>query len=391
MFLRVFQLQPYRNRGNHFEISIALALLILVGCLHPESRESGSRIYTYEAPSSVERYCAWYGDARDAVLYFGTAAFWSAMRSHGNDPMADLLEEGPVEIGRFDLRKERMLEPLEVGTAGNRSGVWDVLAHPNGRIYFTSFYEPAGYAEVPAGRFVRLPNLGAGLNELALGPDGGVLASRYGSAFEREGSGAVVSFDPDGRLLAEFPLRAPDGYRVAPKTVAFDPVRREIWVTTDLLPIAAGDPPRHDTYLLSERGEELLRISEPEIQFVAFAEDGKGYRAEVEGRNLWLRVSAPGEGAEGGRRILLDRAFSAALDFVQDIELGADGRAVVSRWSGWVHVVDSPSEVRSTRLPQLADDGLYYSAFAEGDRICATYCSNVSVVCRDIPKEAGPR
>ena len=391
MFLRVFRLQPYRNRGNRTEISIALALLILVGCLHPESRESGSRIYTNDAPSSVERYCAWYGDARDAVLYFGTAAFWSAMRSHGNDPMADLLEEGPVEIGRFDLRKERMLEPLEVGAAGNRSGVWDVLAHPNGRIYFTSFYEPAGYAEVPTGRFVRLPNLGTGLNELALGPDGGVLASRYGSAFEREGSGAVVSFDPDGRLLAEFPLRAPDGYRVAPKTVAFDPVRREIWVTTDLLPIAAGDPPRHDTYLLSERGEELLRISEPEIQFVAFAEDGKGYRAEVEGRNLWLRVSAPGEGAEGGRRILLDRAFSAALDFVQDIELSADGRAVVSRWSGWVHVVDSPNEVRSTRLPQLADDGLYYSAFAEGDRICATYCSDVSVVCRDIPKEAGQR
>lgn len=389
MFLRVFRLQPSRNGGNHPEI--ALALLVLVGCLHPENRESGSRIYTYEAPSSAERYCAWYGDARDAVLYFGMAAFWSAMRSHGNDPMADLLEEGPVAIGRFDLRKERMLEPLEVGRTGDRSGVWDVLAHPNGRIYFTSFYEPAGYAEVPGGQFVRLPNLGTGLNELALGPDGGVLASRYGSAFEREGSGAIVSFDPDGKLLAEFPLRAPDGYRVAPKTVAFDPVRREIWVTTDLLPIAAGDPPRHDTYVLSEWGEELLRISEPEIQFVAFAEDGKGYRAEVEGRNLWLQVSAPGEGPKAGRRILLDGAFASALDFVQDIELGADGRAVVSRWSGWVHVIDSPNEVRSTRFPQLADDGLYYSAFAEGDRICATYCSNVSVVCRDIPKEVAPR
>ena len=205
MFLRVFRLQPYRNGGDHLEISIALALLILVGCLHPESHESGSQIHTYEALSPVERYCAWYGDARDAVLYFGTAAFWSAMRSHGNDPMADLLEEGPVAIGRFDLRKERMLEPLEVGTAGNRSGVWDVLAHENGRIYFTSFYEPAGYAEATGGRFVRLPNLGAGLNELALGPDGGLLASRYGSAFEREGSGAIVSFDPDGTLLAEFP------------------------------------------------------------------------------------------------------------------------------------------------------------------------------------------
>jgi hypothetical protein len=387
MFLRVFRLQPYRNGGDHLEASIALALLMLVGCLHPENGEPESRIYTYEEPSSVERYCAWYGDARDAVIYFGTAAFWSAMHSHGNDPMADLLVEGPVAIGRFDLRRERMLEPLEVGTDGNRSGVWDVLAHPNGRIYFTTFYESAGYAEVPGGQFVRLPNLGAGLNELALGPDGGVLASRYGNAVEREGSGAIVSFDPDGTQLAEFPLKAPDGYRVAPKTVAFDPVRREIWVTTDLLPIDPRDPQRHDTYVLSERGEELLRVSEPEIQFVTFAEDGTGYRAEVEGRNLWLQVSAPGDGPESGQRILLDGAFAAALDFVQEIELTADGRAVVSRWSGWVHIVDSPSEVRSTRLPRLADDGLYYSAFAEGDRICATYCSNISIVCRDIPSE----
>jgi hypothetical protein len=385
MFLRAFRFQPQRDRGDLVKISIALALLTLVGCLHPESRESESRIYVNEATRSVERYCAWYGDARDAVLYFGTAAFWSAMRANGNDPMADLLAEGPVAIGRFDLRREQMLEPLEVGGGGDRSGVWDVLAHPNGRIYFTTFYEPAGYTEVPNGPFVRLPNLGTGLNELALGPDAGVLASRYGSAFEREGSGSIVSFDADGTLLAEFPLRAPEGYRVAPKTVAFDPARGEIWVTTDLLPIAPGDPQRHDAYVLSEQGDELLRISEPEIQFVAFAEDGTGYRAEVEGRNLWLNISGAGEGPEGGRRILLDAAFAAALDFVQDIELMSDGRAVVSRWSGWVHVVDSPSRVRSTRLPQFEDHGLYYSAVAEGDRICATYCSKVSVVCRDIP------
>ncbi len=385
MLLRAFRFQLHRNGGSHLVTSIALAVSMLTGCLHPGSGKPESRIYVDETPSSVERYCAWYGDARDAVLYFGTAAFWSAMRSHGNDPMADLLAEGPVAIGRFDLRRERMLEPLEVGAGGDRSGVWDVLAHPNGRIYFTTFFESAGYTEVPSGRFVRLPNLGAGLNELAVGPDESLLASRYGSAFEREGSGSIVSFDADGALLAEFPLRALDGYQVAPKTVAFDPVRAEIWVTTDLLPIAPGNPQRHDAYVLSERGEELRRISEPEIQFVTFAEDGTGYRAEIEGRNLWLRVSAPGEVIEGGRRILLDAAFAPALDFVQDIELTADGRAVVSRWSGWIHVVDSPSQVRSTRLPQFEDGGLYYSAVAEGDRICATYCSNVNIVCRDIP------
>jgi hypothetical protein len=391
MFLRVFRLQPYPKSGGTLEISIALTLMLVVSCAHPERDERGSGIHTADAPSSVERYCSWYGDARNAVLYFGTSAFWSAMRSHGNDPMADLIEEGPVAIGRFDLRRERMLEPLEVGTAGDRSGVWDVLAHPNGRIYFTTFYESAGYADLQSGQFVRLPDLGIGLNELAPGPDGGVLASRYGSAFGNNGDGTIVSFDANGTLLADFPLRAPDGYRVAPKTVAFDPIRGDIWATTDLLPIDPSDPQRHDTYVLSERGEELLRISEPEIQFVAFAVDGTGYRAEVEGRRLWLRISEPGEGAKGGRRILLDGAFSTALDFAQDIELSEDGRVIVSRWSGWVHIVDPPSEVRSTRFPRLADDGLYYSAFAEGDRICATYCSNVSVVCRDIPTASDSR
>ncbi|MBW2493929.1 MAG: hypothetical protein JRE43_04190 [Deltaproteobacteria bacterium] len=385
MFLRAFRFQLQRIGGNRLGISIALALLLPVGCLHPDGREPQARIYLDDSPSSVERYCAWYGDARGAVLYFGTAAFWSAMRSHGSDPMADLLAEGPVAIGRFDLRRERMLEPLEVGAGGERSGVWDVLAHPNGRIYFTTFYESAGYTELPGGRVVRLPDLGTGLNELAAGPDGGVLASRYGSAREPEGSGSIVSFDADGALLAEFPLRAPDGYRVAPKTVAFDPLRAEIWVTTDLLPLAPGNPQRHDAYVLSDRGEELRRISEPEIQFVAFAENGTGYRAEIEGHKLWLRISAAGEDIEGGRRILLDPAFAAALDFVQDIKLATDGRVVVSRWSGWVHVVDSPRRVRSTRLPQFDEGGLYYSAVADGDRICATYCSDVGVVCRDIP------
>ena len=81
MFLRVFRFQPRSDRGKSPEIPIALALLMLAGCLHPDSRESGARIYVGETPSSVERYCAWYGDARDGVLYFGTSAFWSAMRS----------------------------------------------------------------------------------------------------------------------------------------------------------------------------------------------------------------------------------------------------------------------------------------------------------------------
>jgi hypothetical protein len=377
--------RPHRGRNFPRIASIALALLAFAGCLQPDNRRSAARIYLDTPLRSTERYCAWFGDARDGVLYFGKAAFWSAMRTHGNDPMADLLAEGPVAIGRFDLRRERMLSSLEVGAPGNRSGVWDVLAHPNGRIYFTTFYESAGYVDPSSGQFVRLPDLGLGLNELAFGPDGSLLVSRYGDPGDPHGGGAIVSFDADGGRLAEFPLQAPDDYRVAPKTVAFDPTRREIWATTDLLPIAPGKVPRHDTYVLNEWGEEQLRISEPEIQFVTFAKSGMGYRAEIEDHSLWLRVTAPKDARDGGERILLDGAFEAALDFVQDITLNPDGRAIVTRWSGWVHVVESTHRIRSVRLPQFEDDGLYYSATAQGNQICATYCSQVSVVCRELP------
>jgi hypothetical protein len=300
------------------------------------------------------------------------------MRAHGNDPLADLLDEGPVVVGRFDLRRERMLAPLEIGRAGDRSGVWDVLAHPNGRIFFTTFFELAGYTDPSSGALQRLANLGTGLNELALGPAGSVLASRYDA-------GSIAHFDPDGALLGEYRLDAPDGYRAAPKTIAYDPLRAEIWVTSDSLPLDPADPMRHESYVLGAAGEPLRRVAEPELQFVRFSQDGTGYRAEVEGRNLWLQISDPGAGPSSGSRLLLDAAFPAALDFVQDIALMRDGRAVVTRWSGWIHVVESPRVVRTTRLPELETGGLYYSAFAERDRICATYCADLSVVCADLP------
>jgi hypothetical protein len=307
------------------------------------------------------------------------------MRSHGGDPTADLRQPGPVMVGRFDLRREERMGPLEVGIAGNRSGVWDVLAHPNGRIYFTTFYESAGFVDPGTGEFVRLPQLGNGLNELALGPRGSVLVSRYGGAPGAGEDGAVLAFDPDGSLLDTYPLRAPPGYRVAPKTIAYDPTRQQIWITTDLLSIDSTAPPRHDAYVLDARGRELRRIAEPEIQFVVFAEDGSGYLAEVDGESLWLRASAPGEAISAARRVALDGAFEGALDFVQDIQVSADRRVVVTRWSGWVHVLEPNLEVKTTRFPARADGGLYYSAVALGDRICATHCAGVSVICMDAP------
>ncbi|HSH74904.1 MAG TPA: hypothetical protein VLA09_04455, partial [Longimicrobiales bacterium] len=193
---------------------------------------------TADAPSEAERYCAWYGMPHEEILYFGQSAFWSAMRAQGGDPLADLRHAGPQWIGRFDLRAERFLAPLDVGQPDSRAGVWDVHAGAEGWIYFTTFFESAGRVDPASGRVERFAALGRGLNELAPGSGGSLLATRYGSGEDAEGDGSVVSIDPTGRIQAEWTVAAPGGFRSAPKSVAWDRAREEIWITTDLLPRA---------------------------------------------------------------------------------------------------------------------------------------------------------
>ncbi len=368
------------------------AAIVLTSCISPEPTV---RVATAPAPSAVERYCAWYGDARDGTLYFGQAPFWSALQASGGRPTGDLDREGPALIGRFDLANERLLPPLNVSAGGDRSGVWDVLAHRNGRIYFTSYFEHAGYIDPDRGVTRRFEALGLGLNELAEGPGGGLLATRYrrqGHSGGSGGGGSVVLFGVEGTPLAEYRLGAPPGWVALPKTVAFDPLRREIWVTSDGLresdlatqsrgPIDLRRS-RHDTYVLDSQGREKRRIAVPEIQFVVFAENGTGYRAEVEGRLLTLRIVPPAPEPE--RIVRLDDRFPGHLDFVQDIQPMPDGRTVVTRWSGWIHVVGPDLGVRSLRLPSIESGGLYYTAVLSDHRICATYCADVTVVCRDL-------
>ena len=185
----------------------------------------------------------------------------------GGDPRADLRLEGPRPIGRFDLRTEQMLPALVASpdtSVPTHSGVWDVLAHPNGRIYYTTYFEESGYVELSTGRAVALDQLGVGLNELALGPKGSLLATRYGG--EAGGSGSIVRFDPDGALLSEWALAGPAGVKVAPKSLAYDPTRRAVWLTTDLLPDAGGGKVRQDGRGLDLAGRELVRFELPELQ-----------------------------------------------------------------------------------------------------------------------------
>lgn len=364
-----------------------LVALALVSCVAPAAgpgEPDGPRIYNAPAPSSEERYCAWYGARDGDRLYFGQAPFWSAMRRAGGDPAADLRRRGPQWIGRFDLAHERLLPPLRVDAANDgkgRSGVWDVHVDA-GRLYFTTFFEQAGSVDLASGR-VRALALGRALNELAEGPDGALLATRYGSG-EAEGSGEVIAFGPDGRLRDRFRLEPPAGYRVAPKTPAWDPARGELWVTTDLLPDDPEAPIRHDAYRIDAEGRTLERIAEPEIQFVARGPDGALYRAELRGRELALRVvPLPGAGPEA--QLPLDAEFPAEHDFVQDIQPADDGRVVVTRWSGRVHVLQPDGSLRAADLPRLDPEGLYYTAVVRGDRLCATHCADVTVVCIDAP------
>ena len=346
---------------------------------------TGVSVQIARPPSSTERYCAWYGaEGVEDVLYFGQAAFWSAKAKAGGDPTADLQQPGPQLIGRFDLIEERWLPSLEVGTAESRSGVWDVLDGGNGEIYFTTFFEEAGSVSPATGRVRRLA-LGRALNELARGPDGSVLASRYGSGADDAGDGDVIAFDHNGQTVRRWSLAAPPGYRVAPKTPLWDALRGELWVTADHLPIADGPgalAPRRDAVVVDASGRARLLREPPELMFAAKSRDGEIYRAEADGRALWLTIVPPrGE----TRRVLLDPGFAPELDFAQDIQVAADGRVAVTRWSGIVHVLERDGRVRSVALPRTDPAGLYYTGVLHGQRLCVTYCADVTVVCVDAP------
>ena len=383
-------------RRPRIAVRVAAALLpigLLAGCVSPFAplTPSGLEIVTASAPSEQERYCAWFGDRDGDTLYVGLAPFWSAMRAAGGDPTADLRLAGPQLIGRFDLTRERWREPLRVDTEERRSGVWDVHAR-GGQVVFTTFYEPAGRVDVDSGHVVSFDAAGRALNEIADGPAGRVLVSRYGSGEEVAGDGELVALDSEGSIIETWPLRGPPGFRVAPKTPAWDPARGELWTTADLLATDLGGEVRHDSYVVGRSGA-LHRIETPELQFVAVAPDGRRYAAEVEGGALWLRVVDPPDPASFDatptRRILVDPSFPRPLDFVQDLKLAASGRVILMRWSGTLHVVEPDGTVLSRRLPRIDPEGLYYTAVQHGDRICATYCADVTVVCLDAPTLRG--
>jgi hypothetical protein len=372
------------NRCGGWLAALAIAGL---GCAaepplaKPETTR-GLAVNVARAPSADERYCAWYGSrGNDDVLYYGQAAFWSAMARADGDPTADLRHVGPQLVGRFDLAAERWLPPLDVGSPESRSGVWDVFAGDDGEVYFTTFFEEAGSVNPASGRVRRLA-LGGALNELAEGPDGTVVASRYGSKGE---GGDVIAFDHQGHTVRRWSLVSRPGYHIAPKTPLWDALRSELWITADQLPDPEhGAQPRQDANAVDAKGRARLVEEPPELMFAAKSGDGTLYHALAEGSQLWLGVvPPPGHGEP--HQIPLDDSFASDLDFAQDIQVAPDGRVAVTRWSGIVHVLQPDGQLRSVSLPRPDPAGLYYTAVLHGDRLCATYCADVTVVCVDAP------
>ncbi len=293
---------------------------------------------SFRAPTAntgEEPYSAWFGDVdrERGVLYFGLSPFWTLFWQTGGDPTADRALPGDWLIGRFDLAGQRFLPPLRVRSArdGARSSVWDVLAHSNGRVYFTTFLEAFGSVRAD-GSDVRLwPGLGTGLNEMVEGPDGNLFVTRYADdplPQGRTGSGAVAVISPEGQLLREFRFPGPAGTYTAPKSLAVDPSTGEIWLNTDTF--GPGSAVVHEALRLASDGRVLERTSGPaELHFPVFDSNGRGFFAESVGDRLRVRVRERGQDLA-----TLDLGPRPPLDFVQEVRVSPDGGAILATWRG---------------------------------------------------------
>jgi hypothetical protein len=370
----------------HSRATSGLAQLLLVAaCTVP--RADAPRWYRdADRNGGAERYSAWFADERDDVLYFGLSPFWTLWWESGGDARLDLEVPGDLLIGRFDLRARRFRPALRVRglEEGARGSIWDVLAHSNGRIYYTSFFEGAGWIAPDGGAGERFAHLGVGFSELVEGPGGRIYLTRYAAEPARPGIpgyGAVTVVEPDGALVWETRFEpAKDGTHTAPKSLAVDPGSGEVWVNTDSW--SPGGALSHETLRLSAQGELVeRRAGGEELQFMAFTGPGEGWFALARDGALWLERRAP----EGNRALRLSP--QGALDFVQDIQPGPHGSVVATLWSGRAFEVRATGqglEARAVRFdlpPECAPPAhrsLTYTAVPwQGELYATLFCGPV--------------
>ena len=365
---------------------MALALAWLAsGCASDTVYQSQVRGY------GPERYSAWFADERDGVIYFGLSPFWTELHARGK-PTGDLAEPSAHLIGRFELGRGGFLPLLVARAPGpdSRSSVWDVLAHPNGWIYYTTYFEEMGRVRPATGEVEHFEAVGTGLNEIAVGPNGDLFVTRYGAADPKQpaqSDGALVEISPEGALVREVTLHAREGAFTAPKSVAVDPNSGEVWVNADV--IAPDGAVSFATFHLAADLSVRETLTTPELMFVAFDPKFR-WGVFVEDDAGQLRARLVGGGGEFAR---VDLGPRAPHDFAQDIHFAADGiTAVVAFWSGRVELLrwDSVKGARATRV-QLEKPGdceppaLFYSAFAERDGVYATLYCDATIVRGPLP------
>ena len=372
---------------------LLLLVVVLLACARL-APPPDTAVFTMDpANAGVERYHAWFGDSDGELLYFGLSAFWDAHAEHGRDPTADLLEPGDHLIGRFDLRTERFLAPLRVRDhdLDTRSSVWDVLVHPNGRIYYTTFFEPMGSVRADGSDARIYPELGSGLNELVLGPDDLIYITRYGRSDPPPpelGLGGIVVITPAGELVRELVVPSEPGTYTAPKSVTVDPTNGDVWLNTDTF--GPGGATWHETLRLGPGGSVLERTDgDPDLLFLRFDAAGRGWFAERAGETLRVRVLHDGV-------TLIDREIGplGAIDAVQDIWFAPDGTAVLTRWTGMVHLLHlGPQGFGQTdlALSRRHDCGasraapLVYTGVLYADHVYATMYCGATVLRRRLP------
>ncbi len=372
--------------------------LLVAGCAWTAPRALGPEVFHAPTVSDGgERYSAWFADERDGVVYFGLSPFWTALWATG-DPTADLRVPGAHRIGRFDLASESFLPALVVREAAPdvRSSVWDVLAHPNGWVYYTTFYEEMGRVRPATGEVEHFPALGRGLNEIALGPRGEIYVTRYGSGQDdpkQSADGAIVVVSETGDVLREIPLHARDGAVTAAKSVAVDPVSGRVFLNADVL--SDGGGVEFARFVL---GPDLapLQITQggAELLFIAFARDGRAIAVEDDAGRLRLSL---GDGER--ERASLDLGARVPADFAQDIHFAADGTAAIAFWSGRVELVrerDGRLEHARLDLDKPDDCGppagrsLVYSAFTTARAVYATLYCGETILRGPLPTEWQP-
>jgi len=341
-----------------------------------------------------ERYSAWFADERDGVIYFGLSPFWTELRASGK-PTGDLAEPSAHLIGRFELGRGGFLPLLVARVPGpdSRSSVWDVLAHPNGWIYYTTYFEEMGRVQPATGAVEHFEAVGSGLNEIAVGPNGDLYVTRYGSADPKQpaaSDGALVEISPQGKLVREVPLHGRDGAFTAPKSVAVDPLSGEVWLNADV--IAPDGAVSFATFHLgADLAVRETLAAPPELLFVAFDRDGRGLFVEDDAGAVRARV------VRAGRELArVELGPRVAADFAQDVHFAADGTAAIAFWSGRIELVRerTPGQYTATRVDlekpadcaTAAHPAIFYSAFAERTGVYATLYCDATIVRGPFPE-----